>query len=115
MTTVSTPQTIHRVDRGIGWGFAAVVVAAWIVLLGLHFIGRFTLDVAFFLAAFVLAAAIFLASLYAAARLFEHHRLHRADRMPNLLPVPTWLATYARYLTPVGFVAGIIFGHYFWH
>jgi len=66
-------------------------------------------------AAFVLAAVVCLISLYAAIRLFENHRLRRVDRLPNLLPVPDWIAVYARYLTPVGFVAGIIFGHYFWH
>jgi hypothetical protein len=113
---MNTPrERARRFVRGLGWWAAGVLIAAWLVLGGLVLIGRFTIDVAFFDGAFALAAVVALLSIYAAVRLFLHHRLHPGDRLPEIFPVPGWLATYARYLTPVGFLFGMIFGHYYWH
>ena len=89
-----------------------VVVVGWAVLAVLTFTKVWTLEVTFFLAVGLLTVVLGLLSLFAA---FVESRRSKPSA---LFQLPDWLVDfedYFRWLTPVAFVFGLIFAHYFWH
>ena len=99
----------------IGTAGAVAVVVGEGVLLVVYLTGIWSLEVVFFAAVGWLTFILGLLSAFAATVNFVHRR-HAAQ--PKLFELPDWLVDfedYFRWLTPVVFVVGIIFGHYFWH
>jgi hypothetical protein len=79
--------------------------------------GRIGFVTAGFLAFAGLTATLFLLCLYDLSVSLLRIRYRPAD--PSALPEPFRIASdvareYVRWLAPLGFVVGIIFGHYFW-
>lgn len=102
-------------QQPVGTASGVLVLVGWGVLALLFRSGVWSLEVVFFLAVGWLTLNLSFLSAYAAAA----HWVHRhSTRKPDLLRLPEWLTDfedYFRWLTPVIFVVGIIFGHYFWH
>jgi hypothetical protein len=102
-------------QQPIGRASGIAVLLGWAVLLWVYQSGIWSIDVVFFLAVGWLTLNLSLLSAFAAAVNWVHR--HRA-RQPELFRLPDWLVDledYFRWLTPVIFMVGIIFGHYFWH
>jgi hypothetical protein len=101
--------------RPVGTYAAAAIAAGEVVLVSVYVTKIWTLEVAFFVAVGWLTFILGVLSAFAAAAGYVH-RHHAAQ--PKLFDLPDWLRDfedYFRWLTPVIFVVGIIFGHYFWH
>jgi hypothetical protein len=107
------PALWERLEKRPLGLFAIVVVAAgWVVLAVLTFTHVWTLEVTFFLAVGLLTLVLGLLSLFAA---FVESRRARPS---SLFQLPDWLVDfedYFRWLTPVAFLFGLVFAHYFWH
>ncbi|GAC1650054.1 MAG: hypothetical protein PVS2B1_04950 [Candidatus Dormibacteraceae bacterium] len=99
--------------RPVGAFGAAIVVAGWIVLALLYFFHVWSLEVVFFIAVGLLTFVLGCLSLFAA--LVERRR---ATSTAVLRFPASWderIEDYFRWLTPVAFMFGLIFAHYFWH
>jgi hypothetical protein len=87
----------------------------WVVLAWPYLSGAWSIEVVFFLAVGWLTLNLSFLSGFAAVA----HWVHRdRPQRSNVLRLPEWLTDfegYFRWLTPVIFIVGIIFGHYFWH
>lgn len=95
------------------WSGVAVAVV-WIVLIFLYARGS-PIEVLFFVGVGWLTLNLSFLSAYAAVVQWFHP--HATGR-PEILRLPEFMADagdYFRWLTPLIFVVGIIFGHYFWH
>lgn len=100
--------------RNVGTFGGIAIAAGEVVLIFVYWRGWWTLDVTFFVAVGWLTFILGLLSAYAAASQF----FHRERAAKHRIFEPDWLndvEVYFRWLTPVMFVVGIIFGHYFWH
>lgn len=99
-------------QRPVGGFGAGVVIAGWLVLALLYFSGVWSLEVTFFLAVGVLTFVLGCLSLFAAL-------VHRRAAQPaQVLQLPKrWqnFEEYFRWLTPVAFMFGLIFAHFFLH
>ena len=99
-------------QKPVGAFGVGVVVVGWVVLAVLNFQGVWSLEVAFFVAVGLLTFVLGCLSLFAAA-------VHgRGAKSAQVLRLPEWLKDsedYFRWLTPVAFLFGLIFAHYFWH
>ncbi len=92
-------------------GFFAVLVG-WAVLFVGTISGAWRLEVTFFVAVGLLTFVLGCMSLFAA--LVQA----RGTKPKNALRLPPWLQEFEEYfqwLTPMAFVFGLIFAHYFWH
>ena len=102
-------------QRPVGAISAAAVLVGWAVLLIVYLSGTLSIDVVFFIAVGWLTLNLsFLSAFAAVVHWFHPHSRGR----PEILRLPKWLTSsedYFRWLTPVIFIVGIIFGHYFWH
>jgi hypothetical protein len=101
--------------RPVGTYGAIAIAAGEVVLFVVYVTGIWSLEVTFFAAVGWLTFILGVLSAFAAATHYVH-RSHAAQ--PKVLELPDWLhdfEDYFRWLTPVIFVVGIIFGHYFWH
>jgi len=99
----------------VGTYGAIAIAIGEVVLLIVVWRGWWTLDVTFFVAVGWLTFVLGLLSAYAAAAQFFHREeavQHKLFILPDQLKD---FEDYFRWLTPVMFVVGIIFGHYFWH
>jgi hypothetical protein len=109
----SEPPWLERLEnRPVGVFGAAVVVAGWAVLAVLYVFRVWTIEVVFFLAVGLLTFVLGCLSLYAALQA-------RRPKATAVLQMPaSWrdvVEDYFRWLTPVAFMFGLIFAHYFWH
>jgi hypothetical protein len=89
-----------------------VVVVGWAVLFVGTLRGAWRLEVTFFIAVGLLTFVLGCMSLFAAAV------QARGTKPKSALRLPPWLQEfeeYFRWLTPMAFVFGLIFAHYFWH
>jgi hypothetical protein len=90
-------------------GFAAVLVS-WVFLFIQWARGHWSVDFSFFVG---------MACLFAVLTLLSAHATYVAARgRPEALRLPDWAQDFQEYfqwLAPVGFTAGIIFAHFFWH
>jgi hypothetical protein len=88
-----------------------VVLVGWAVLFFGTINGAWRLEVTFFVAVGLLTFVLGSLSLFAAA-------VQARGAKPNAaLRLPEWLRDfeeYFRWLTPMAFVFGLIFAHYFW-
>lgn len=101
-------------QRPVGLASAVAVAVVWIVLIFLYARGA-SIEVLFFIAVGWLTLNLSFLSAYAAVVQWFHP--HGTGR-PDILRLPEWMTDageYFRWLTPVVFAVGIIFGHYFWH
>ena len=109
----SEPAWLENLEqRPLGVIGIGVVVVGWVVLAVLTFTRVWPLEVTFFLAVGFLTLVLGCLSLIAAA--VESRR----TKPSSLLRLPDWLVDfedYFRWLTPVAFLFGLIFAHYFWH
>ena len=99
-------------QQPVGAVGAGIVVAGWLVLALLYFRGVWSLEVVFFVAVGLLTFILGCLSLFAAAAEARH------SKPAAVLRLPEWLKDfedYFRWLTPVAFMFGLIFAHYFWH
>ena len=98
--------------RPVGAFGAAIVVGGWIVLALLYFFHVWSLEVVFFIAVGLLTFVLGCLSVFAAVA-------ERRPRPTSVLRLPaSWndlVEDYFRWLTPVAFMFGLIFAHYFWH
>jgi|GEM_PF-5512862 len=89
-----------------------VVIVGWVVLLVGTVSGAWRLEVTFFIAVGLLTFVLGCMSLYAAL-------VQALGAKPKgALRLPAWLQEFEEYfqwLTPMAFVFGLIFAHYFWH
>jgi hypothetical protein len=95
----------------VGLFSVGVVAVGWIVLAVLTFTNVWTLEVTFFLAVGLLTFVLGGLSLYAAVMSARRPRA-------SVLRPPGWLVEfedYFRWMTPVAFLFGLVFAHYFWH
>lgn len=102
-------------QRPVGTTGGIFVLLGWAALAGLYFSGVWSLEVTFFLGVGWLTFILSLLSAFAASVHFAHRN---SSEQPAVLRLPEWLKDfedYFRWLTPVIFIVGIIFGHYFWH
>jgi len=100
-------------ERPVGALGAGVVAAGWVALALLTLTGIWPLEVTFFLAVGLLTFVLGCLSLFAAAV-----HVPRRAQPPQVLQLPGWLKgfeEYFRWLTPVAFLVGLIFAHYYWH
>jgi hypothetical protein len=98
--------------KPVGAVGAGVVIAGWLVLAFLYFRHVWSLEVTFFVAVGLLTFVLGCLSLYAA--LVQVRRAKPTD----VFRLPDWLKDfedYFRWLTPVAFMFGLIFAHFFWH
>jgi hypothetical protein len=114
----------RRFQRGLDYvarlphvGKGALVLMAVFVVVAIVMArqGRLHPEAAAFLAASGVTLVLFLLALY--DLLVTLFRFRYADEEPPPEPLRiTWrvLEDYARWLSPVGFVVGILLGHYFW-
>lgn len=89
-----------------------VVVVGWAVLSVGTVSGAWRLEVTFFIAVGLLTFVLGCMSLFAA--LVQA----RGAKPKDALRLPPWLQEFEEYfqwLTPMAFVFGLIFAHYFWH
>ena len=93
----------------IGFG---VVLAGWLVLLVLFWRKVWTLEVTFFVVVAWLTFVLGWILVYSALVQARGTKPNEALRLPE-----SWrdLENYFRWLTPVAFMFGVIFAHYFWH
>lgn len=99
-------------QQPVGAFGVGVVAVGWIVLALLYFTKVWSLEVVFFLAVGLLTFVLGCMSLFAALT------QARSARPRRLFELPGWLKEfedYFRWLTPVAFLFGLIFAHYFWH
>jgi hypothetical protein len=98
--------------RPVGAYGAGVVVAGWLVLALLYFRKVWSLEVTFFVAVGLLTFVLGCLSLYAALVQARRAKPTAVLRLPE-----SWkdFEDYFRWLTPVAFMFGLIFAHYFWH
>jgi hypothetical protein len=95
----------------VGLSGVGVVVVGWIALAVLTFTGFWPLEVTFFLAVGLLTFVLGGLSLYAAV-------IQARSPKASVLRLPEWLTEfedYFRWMTPVAFLFGLVFAHYFWH
>jgi hypothetical protein len=99
-------------QRPVGAIGAGVVVAGWLVLLLLYARHVWSLEVTFFVAVALLTFVLGCLSAYAALVQARGAKPNEVLRLPE-----SWkdFENYFRWLTPVGFMFGLIFAHYFWH
>jgi hypothetical protein len=99
-------------QKPVGAFGVGVVVVGWVVLALLNLRRVWTLEVTFFLAVGLLTFVLGCLASFAAA-------VHvRGSKRAQVLRLPEWLKDfedYFRWLTPVAFLFGLIFAHYFWH
>jgi len=89
-----------------------VVAVGWAVLSVGTLSGAWRLEVTFFVAVGLLTFVLGCMSLFAAAV------QARGAKPKSALRLPPWLQefeAYFQWLTPMAFVFGLIFAHYFWH
>jgi hypothetical protein len=106
-------EWLDRLDgRPVGSIGAGVVVAGWIVLALLYLGHVWTIEVVFFIAVGLLTFVLGCLSLYAALVQVRRSKPTAVLKLPE-----SWkdFEEYSRWLTPVGFMFGLIFAHYFWH
>ena len=99
--------------RPVGAFGAGVVIAGWLVLALLYFTRVWTLEVVFFGAVGLLTFVLGCLSLFAAFAEARRPTPAAVLRLPA-----SWddlVEDYFRWLTPVAFMFGLIFAHYFWH
>jgi hypothetical protein len=93
-----------------GWIGLATVAASWAYLFLRWWRDHWSVDFTFFVGA---------ASLFAVLTLLSAHATYDAARgRPDALRQPEWAQDFQEYfqwLAPVGFTAGMIFAHFFWH
>ena len=101
-------------QQPVGLVSGAAVVLVWLILVVLYARGA-PIEVLFFVGVGWLTLNLSFLSAYAAVVQWFHPQ---ATGRPDILRLPDLMAdadVYFRWLTPVIFVVGIIFGHYFWH
>lgn len=99
-------------NRPVGAIGVIVVGVGWVALLVGTVSGAWPLEVTFFIAVGLLTFVLGCMSLFAA--LVQA----RGAKPKDALRLPPWLQEfeeYFRWLTPMAFVFGLIFAHYFWH
>ena len=99
--------------KPVGAVGAGVVVAGWLVLLLLYARHVWSLEVVFFVAVGLLTLILGCLSLYAALVQVRRPKPTEVLRLPASLD--DLVDDYFRWLTPVAFMFGLIFAHYFWH
>jgi hypothetical protein len=102
-------------QQPVGSASLVAVILGWAILFVLYLRGTWTIDVVFFIAVGWLTLNLSFLSAFAAVVGWFHPQ--RSGR-PGILRLPEWLTDfeeYFRWMTPVIFIVGIIFGHYFWH
>jgi hypothetical protein len=102
-------------QRPVGFSSLIAVLLGWALLALLYFRGVWTIDVVFFIAVGWLTLNLSFLSAFAAVVHWFHPD---SSGRPDVLRLPEWMTDfedYFRWLTPVIFIVGIIFGHYFWH
>src|SRR5713226_8944813 len=99
------PAWLEQLERQpVGAIGFIVVLVGWAALFVGTISGAWRLEVTFFVAVGLLTFVLGCLSLFAAA--------------VQALRLPEWLRDfeeYFRWLTPMAFVFGLIFAHYFWH
>ncbi len=107
------PVWLERLEnQPVGAIGVIVVVVGWAVLLVGTLTGAWRLEVTFFIAVGLLTFVLGCMSLFAA--LVQA----RGAKPKNALRLPPWLQEFEEYfqwLTPMAFVFGLIFAHYFSH
>lgn len=106
-------EWLERLEgRPVGAVGAGVVVAGWLVLALLYVRRVWSLEVTFFVAVGLLTFVLGCLSLYAAAMQARRATPTEVLRLPK-----SWeeFEEYFQWLTPVAFMFGLIFAHYFWH
>lgn len=104
-------------EHPVGRIIAGTILGAWIVLYFVYRSGIWTIDVTFFVAVAALTFGLGLLSALAAVVQFQRRndsqppKLYRAPGVSFLSDVEN----YFRWLTPVAFITGVIFAHFFWH
>jgi hypothetical protein len=98
--------------RPIGAFGAALVVLGWILLALLYVFKVWSLEVVFFVAVALLTFVLGCLSLFAA---LVQARRSKPTQMLRLGESWKDFEDYFRWLTPVAFMFGLIFAHYFWH
>ena len=98
--------------RPVGTFGAGVVVAGWIVVALLYFRGVWSLEVTFFIAVGLLTFVLGCLAVYAAVM-----EARRPSQAAVLMLPESWndFEEYFRWLTPVAFMFGLIFAHFFLH
>jgi hypothetical protein len=99
-------------NQPVGAIGVTVVVVGWAVLFVGTLSGAWRLEVTFFIAVGLLTFVLGCMSLFAAAV------SARGAKPKSALRLPPWLQEFEEYfqwLTPMAFVFGLIFAHYFWH
>ncbi len=109
----SEPAWLERLEnQPVGAIGVIVVVVGWAVLFIGTISGAWRLEVTFFLAVGLLTFVLGCMSLFAAA-------VQALGAKPkSALRLPPWMQEFEEYfqwLTPMAFVFGLIFAHYFWH
>lgn len=103
-------------QRPVGTAGAIVVALGWVALALVYASGIWPLEVTFFLGVGWLTFVLCLLQAYAAVAHAIHIRRRREP--PDLFRLPKRLERfedYFRWLTPVAFIVGIVFAHFFWH
>lgn len=107
------PAWLERLEsQPVGAIGVIVVVVGWAVLSVGTLTGAWRLEVTFFIAVGLLTFVLGCMSLFAAAV------QARGTKPKSALRLPPWLQEFEEYfqwLTPMAFVFGLIFAHYFWH
>ncbi len=107
------PAWLERLEnQPVGAIGVIVVIVGWAVLFVGTISGAWRLEVTFFVAVGLLTFVLGCMSLFAA--LVQA----RGAKSKDALRLPPWLAEFEEYLqwlTPMAFVFGLIFAHYFWH
>ncbi len=107
------PAWLERLEKQpVGAIGVIVVLVGWAVLLVGTLTGAWRLEVTFFIAVGLLTFVLGCMSLFAAL-------VQARGARPKLtLRLPPWLQEFEEYfqwLTPMAFVFGLMFAHYFWH
>jgi hypothetical protein len=87
-------------------------VIGWLILALLNWRHVWSLEVTFFVAVGLLTFVLGCLSLYAAAVQVRKAKPAAVLQLPDSLKD---FEDYFRWLTPVAFMFGLIFAHYFWH
>lgn len=115
-TSSGEPGWWERLEKMPVGSYGGIAIAAGeFVLFIVYWRGWWTIDVIFFIAVGWLTFILGLLSAYAAVSQYFHRE---GEIQHRLFKLPDWLRDfedYFRYLVPVMFAVGIIFGHYFWH
>jgi hypothetical protein len=99
-------------QRPVGGFGAGAVIAGWLVLILLYSFHVWSLEVVFFVGVGLLTFVLGCLSLFAALVQARRSKPTQMLRLPE-----SWkdFEQYFQWLTPVAFMFGLIFAHYFWH